>query len=303
MIEADRTWYEGTQLRYQKNGGVFGLPRSLVQSVDQRPAAPPIPRSRRRASGSSPATRPGAACLLRRVLARDAAIDRRPAGAGGSAARRWETRRARATRPRARPRLDDNDPRSHALLGDAWSALGERLAAQDAYRRSLRLGPTRRSSRSSPPSPPPPPPRPAPRRAQFRLRYDGGINEALGAAVLEVLAGAYDNYAARLRFRPDDPITVVLEMGTGFQDPRAPEWAAGAQRRHHPRAPARDGTPLRGPGGRAAPRARPFLHPRPHRRQLPDLAAGRHLAVAGGGDPRREDAAVAAAPRRAACCR
>ena len=36
VIEADRTWYEGTQLRYMKNGGVFGLPKSLVQSIDQR---------------------------------------------------------------------------------------------------------------------------------------------------------------------------------------------------------------------------------------------------------------------------
>src|SRR6185503_1932629 len=69
---------------------------------------------------------------------------------------------------------------------------------------------------------------PAPNsRAQFRLRYDGGINEPLGSAVLEVLAGAYDNYAARLHFRPEDPITVVLELGTSLHDPRAPEWAAG----------------------------------------------------------------------------
>ena len=49
----------------------------------------------------------------------------------------------------------------------------------------------------------------------------------MGTAVLEVLAGAYDNYAARLHFRPDDPITVVLEMGNSFQDTGAPEWAAG----------------------------------------------------------------------------
>ena len=26
VIEADRAWYEGTQLRYEKDGGVYGLP-------------------------------------------------------------------------------------------------------------------------------------------------------------------------------------------------------------------------------------------------------------------------------------
>ena len=43
VIDADRTWYDGTQLRYEKNGGTYGLPRSLVKSVesDARPGAPP----------------------------------------------------------------------------------------------------------------------------------------------------------------------------------------------------------------------------------------------------------------------
>ena len=43
VIEADRTWYDGTQLRYEKNGGAYGLPRSLVKSVeaDGRPGEPP----------------------------------------------------------------------------------------------------------------------------------------------------------------------------------------------------------------------------------------------------------------------
>ena len=33
VIEADRAWYEGTQLRYEKDGGVYGLPRSLVKEL------------------------------------------------------------------------------------------------------------------------------------------------------------------------------------------------------------------------------------------------------------------------------
>ena len=35
VIEADRAWYEGTQLRYEKNGGVFGIPRGMVRSLDK----------------------------------------------------------------------------------------------------------------------------------------------------------------------------------------------------------------------------------------------------------------------------
>jgi hypothetical protein len=106
-------------------------------------------------------------------------------------------------------------------------AIGERLAAQDAYRRPAsapdaeverKLAAQAAALASAPATS---------SRAQFRLRYDGGINEPMGTAVLEVLAGAYDNYAARLHFRPDDPITVVLEMGNSFQDTGAPEWAAG----------------------------------------------------------------------------
>jgi hypothetical protein len=114
------------------------------------------------------------------------------------------------------------------LLGDALAAVGERLAAQDAYRRALRLRPDAEVERKIATLAAALAAAPAPNsRAQFRLRYDGGINEPMGTAVLEVLAGAYDNYAARLHFRPDDPITVVLEMGNSFQETGAPEWAAG----------------------------------------------------------------------------
>ena len=227
MIEADRTWYEGGQLRYEKNGGVFGLPKSLVQSIDQRaagtPANPEVAQARERLRSGDPA---GATRLLRGVLARDArsivalqALAEAQLAMGDSHGARESASRAAA--------LDDHDPRSHVLLGDALSAVGERLAAQDAYRRSLRLRPDPEVERKIAALAAALAAAPAPSRAQFRLRYDGGINEPLGTEVLEVLAGAYDNYAARLRFRPDDPITVVLEMGNSFQDTGAPEWAAG----------------------------------------------------------------------------
>jgi len=131
VIDADRTWYDGAQLRYEKNGGAYGLPRSLVKSVesDARPGAPP----------------PGA-----------------------------------VTPPPVVP-----------------------VAI------------------------PTPPARKASPIAQFRLRYEGGVNERLGLTVLETLNLAYKEYARRLGFAPEDPVTIVLQMGTAFEEGGAPEWAAG----------------------------------------------------------------------------
>ena len=33
VIQADRAWFEGNQLFYERAGAVFGLPRSLVKST------------------------------------------------------------------------------------------------------------------------------------------------------------------------------------------------------------------------------------------------------------------------------
>ena len=130
MIDADRAWYDGAQLRYLKNGGAYGLPRSLVRSVES--------------AGGPDAVPPGAAA------------------------------------PLALP--SPRQPRRAAPMAPA---------------------------------------------AQFRIRYDGGINEPLGLAVLEVLSEAYREYGRRLGFAPEDPVTVILQMGTAFQEGGAPEWAAG----------------------------------------------------------------------------
>ena len=117
VIEADRAWYEGTQLRYEKNGNVFGLPKSLVQSIDQRAAgatqSPEVAQARERLLSGDPA---GAVRLLRGVLAKGRAIDRRLAGPGRGAARDGRQRgRARIRLPGRR--LDDHDARSQVLLG------------------------------------------------------------------------------------------------------------------------------------------------------------------------------------------
>ena len=193
VIDADRTWYDGSQLRYEKNGGAYGLPRSLVRSVE---------------ANATPATPPGAASPL-------------------------------------------------------------------------------------------PLPVPAPRRAtpaaQFRIRYDGGINEPLGLAVLDVLSRAYKEYARRLGFAPEDPVTVVLQMGTAFQEGGAPEWAAGTN----------DGTirvPVHGLDGPSAQLARVLRHELAHSfiaaRTAGNCPTWLQEGIAQwleGGDPARQDAHVSAA--------
>jgi tetratricopeptide (TPR) repeat protein len=299
VIEADRTWYEGTQLRYQKNGGVFGLPKSLVQSIDQRPtgaqADPEVSQARERLLSGDPA---GAARLLRGVLARDARSVIALQVLAEAQLAQGDARAARESASRAAA-LYDNDPRSHTLLGDALAAIGERVAAQDAYRRSLRLRPDAEVERKIATLAAALAAAPAPSsRAQFRLRYDGGINEPMGTAVLEVLAGAYDNYAARLHFRPDDPITVVLEMGNSFQDTGAPEWAAGIN----------DGVihvPLRGMERLSVALVAVLRHELAHSfiraRTSGNCPTWLQEGIAQwleGGDPRREDAVVAAAARQ-----
>jgi hypothetical protein len=46
-------------------------------------------------------------------------------------------------------------------------------------------------------------------------------------AVLDTLTATYREYARRLGFRPDEPVTVVLQTAAAFQDGRAPYWAEG----------------------------------------------------------------------------
>ena len=264
VIDAERAWYEGTQVRYEKSGGTFGLPRDLVARVEQGGPSgsldPDLARARDRLSANDPTE---AVKLLQAALARD---------------------------PRSLAAL-------HAMA-EAQLALGDRVAAELEYRESLRLHADPEVQRKLGEV------APAPSRAeggaQFRLRYDGGIDQPLGTAVLETLGAAYNEFARRLGFRPQDPITVVLQTEAAFQDARTPEWAVGVN----------DGAirvPVRGLEGKTvSPQQVPVLR---H-----ELAHSFIAARTGGncptwlqegvsqwlegGDPTREDATLAEAARR-----
>ncbi len=65
------------------------------------------------------------------------------------------------------------------------------------------------------------------RGAQFRLRYDGGVNEPLGVAVLQALSAAYAEYSKRLGAEPRDAVSVVLMSEAELREAGAPGWAEG----------------------------------------------------------------------------
>jgi Tetratricopeptide repeat/Peptidase MA superfamily len=224
VIEADRAWYEGTQVRYERDGGIYGIPRALVKRVQARSGVtldPDLARGRDRLTAGDPVA---ATRLLRQVVARDPrslpalqALADAYIALGDPRSARDAARRAVALDPRA--------ARSHELLGDALAALGDRLAAEEAYRASLSLRPDPQVERKLADVGPAPPG--AGGGARFRLRHDGSVNEPLAVSVLGTLDGAYADYARLLGFRPGDPIEVVLEAEAVFQNGRTPEWAAG----------------------------------------------------------------------------
>ena len=220
VIEADRAWFEGNEVRYQKDGGIYGVPKSLVAHVDSHssPAQssdPDVVKARERLAASDPveATR-----LLRVALGRDPESLPALQTLAEALLALGDARAARDAAQRA-VQLDDRNARTRALLGDAYAAMGDRAGAEEQYRRSLLLQrdpAVQRKLEDVAPAPA----RPA-QGAQFRIRYDGGVNEPLGVAVLEALSKAYEEYANRLGFRPEDPVVVLLMMETSFPEGRA----------------------------------------------------------------------------------
>ena len=297
VIEADRAWIEGNQVRYERNGAVFGLPRSLVRSLDAQPSHsdsrdPDVLQARERfaagdarsavsfartALGRDPRSIPALHALARALLLLGDAV-----GAVDALDRAL--------------RLDDRDPESHSLMGDALVAGRDPAGAADAYGRSLALrADPLVQARLEALAPPQVPSRPM--GAQFRLRFDGSVNEPLGTLVLGTLGEVQAEYARRLGFAPDGPVSVILQTDADFEDSPVPGWAGGVN----------DGTiriPSRGIEG-LSPRLVGLLrHELAHsflafrtRGNCPTWIQEGVAQWLEGRDPERADAAVAAALR------
>jgi tetratricopeptide (TPR) repeat protein len=231
VIEADRTWDQGTQLMYEKNGGTFGLPRSLVLRVERRAAPEPtsdpdVQHARERLSHDDPAE---AVRLLQAALLRDPRSLAALQALAQAYLKLGDARSAGEAADRAL-RIDERNPASLALKGDALAAQGDRTGADFQYRRSLSLRPdpeVEGKLGSAAPTVPGGQAASQAKPAQFRVRYDGGVNEPLGMAVVRALSDAYAEFARRLGGSPDEPITVVLQTEARFQGGAPPAWADG----------------------------------------------------------------------------
>lgn len=251
VIQAERVWIEGQQVLYQRNGATFGLPRSLVQRLEQvNAAAPAGDPDIRRARSSLAAGDPAAAVrILAPLLAREPSSLAAAQSLAEAYLRLGDAHSARRVALQAL-RLDERDARAHQLMGDALAALGDTLGAESAYRKSLQLHADTeverrlagvRAAQVIEPEPevlpsagpgstrPTPPTLPAPSlgSAQFRLRYDGSVNAPLGGAIVQALAAMHAEYTRRLGASPSEPITVVLQTEEAFRATHPAAWVAG----------------------------------------------------------------------------
>ena len=229
-LEVDRTWVQGNQLMYESNGGTFGLPRNLVARVEQRAPVEPttdpdVLKARERLSQDDPAQ---AIRLLRAALLRNPSSLAALQALAQAYLRLGDARSAREAADRAL-KIDDRNATSLALKADALAALGDRAGAEVEYRRSLKIRADPEVQRKLGEATEPVVTESAAvqRPAQFRVRYDGGVNEPLGLAVVRVLNEAYTEFQRRLGGSPDGPITIVLQTEARFQDGAPPAWADG----------------------------------------------------------------------------
>jgi tetratricopeptide (TPR) repeat protein len=223
VIEADQTWFEGTELRYRRDGAVYSLPRSLVARVTAADGGhledPDVRRSRERllAGDNAEALR-----FARLALFREPASVAALQALAAAQLALGDVARARESATTALG-LEPGQPLSLELLGDALAEAGDFASAREQYRLSLdaaeepRVRTKLEALGSSPASV---------SSARFRIRYDGAAAEPLGLAVLRVLDDAWEEYERRLEFAPGLPVGVVLQTATAFRDTtRAPQWA------------------------------------------------------------------------------
>jgi tetratricopeptide (TPR) repeat protein len=182
VIEADRAWVEGTQVRYQKDGGIYGVPRALVQKLEQRarPADSPDPdiaKARERLANGDPVE---AVRILHVALGRDPQSTAALQAIAEAYLALGDARAAQAAAQKA-VRIDPRAARSRAVLGDALAALGDRAGAEEEYRRSLLLHPDGEVQRKL--GEVSRPPQASSGGPQFRFRFDGAINEPVGLAL------------------------------------------------------------------------------------------------------------------------
>lgn len=243
-ITVDRYWEEGDQILYEKNGGTFGFPRSLLERVDR--ALPELIDDDEPESG------------FRNEIADEAVSEARQTARDGDidlATDLYQEAIQKAP--------DELEPRLE--LAELYFARGDLLAAQaelerakhfdpdnagirerlgDVYYRRGRSGLAIREWQTALASDPSPgllyKLKTALRendddinfeevqQINFVIRYDGQVNEAIGRVVAAALDEEYYDLERELRYSPREPIRITLYTNREFQDvTHAPSWASG----------------------------------------------------------------------------
>ena len=241
-IEADRWWIEGETLRVESDGGVVGLPRAMLLSVDRaaaKPQAPKAPPAEPKAAPATEGQRAGIAsmlgdanaALMAREFARaalgfhevvDAAPDVVDARAGYAIAEMALGRDAMAL-----PVILDGLVRHpeaadlHEILGvlrDREERVDDALAS---WRQAFRLQPSDRmrerivkaerelaAGRAFAYS----------AAAHFTVKYDGALDQDLVATLTDFLEDRFSDLTRIYRHAPSQPITVLLYARQAFRD-------------------------------------------------------------------------------------
>lgn len=241
-IEADRWWIEGETLRVESDGGVVGLPRAMLLSVDRGaakpeaqkalPAAPKAARAREEeAPGVASRLGDANAALMARDYGRaalgfhevvDAAPELSDARVGYAIAEMALGRDAMAL-----PVILDGLMRHpeaaelHEILGvlrDREERVDDALAS---WRQAFRLQPSDRvrerivkaerelaAGRAYAYS----------AAAHFTVRYDGALDQDLVATLTDFLEDRFSDLTRAYRHAPSQPITVLLYARQAFRD-------------------------------------------------------------------------------------
>lgn len=245
-LTVDRYWEEGDRIFYERNGGTFGFPRHLLERVE-REAKP---------QAGSQESAPPAATFENQELKAALAQAREAATQGDleEASRKYrdalaadpknvvplvelaELQMSRGNLVAAQSQLEQakrvapEDVTVRQLLGEVYYRRGRTSLAIREWQRSLEIAPD---------------PELAARLKQalrenrediqfdeirgphFLLRYDGAVNERIGAEVAGALEQEYGELVRELGFTPTQSLQVTLYTNREFFDvTRAPSWVS-----------------------------------------------------------------------------
>jgi tetratricopeptide (TPR) repeat protein len=249
-IEVDRYWEEGNQIYYERNGGVFGFPRSLLERVVR--GAPGGPASKKQPESKQSETsgfrnEPYAQAIEK---ARESATEgdleeasrqyRKALGAApNSVTGRVELAElyiqrgdfmAAQTQLEQAKRVAPEESTVRELLGEVYYRRGRTALAIREWQKALELDPRadlvdklkqalRENDQDIEFD--------ELQRPHFLIRYDGAVNETIGREVAVALEREHQELVQEFHFTPQAPVTVTLYTNREFNDvTHAPSWAS-----------------------------------------------------------------------------